>query len=212
MDCGPIWSGFDDVSTKPTLLDISLSEPFSLGSPVTDSVSVSECESEPSDLFQTPQTNPAFAPPVAKCRELTSPDDPISGDLFTLDTERETLFSDNQPPKLSASQSFLEDIFAGLDKSPSLLPDFKDDIFSENPSGGGDSVSLLHNLLDFETELRGTGEKPKNVEERGEEGRPEMLLGASGDASLFWGGDHSALSVEDQIKRNRYYGDEDDDD
>ena len=118
LDCGPIWSGFDDVSTKPTLLDISLSEPFSLGSPVTDSVSV--CESEPSDLFQTPQTNPAFAPPVAKCRELTSPDDPNSGDLFTLDTERETLFSDNQPPKLSASQSFLEDFFVDVDKSLSI--------------------------------------------------------------------------------------------
>ncbi|KAG5261929.1 hypothetical protein AALO_G00290160 [Alosa alosa] len=218
LDCGPSWSGFDDVSMKPTLLDTSPSDPFSLGIPdndikpsILDSPDkdfVNVYKSEPSDFFQRAQTEPDFYPPVAKCTDATSSDDPISRDWFKVDTEEEetTTVSDNQPPKLSASASFLEDIFAGLDQSPSLLTDFKDDIFCDAPSGGA-STSFLDDLLDFGMESRGAG-KPKNAVEW-EEGRPEISLGTSGKGGLLWEGDH--LSVEDQIKRNRYYGDEDDD-
>ncbi|KAL2076842.1 hypothetical protein ACEWY4_027560 [Coilia grayii] len=182
------------------------SDAFSLDSqPVKPSDKTTVCESEPSDFFHTGVS--AFATAVAKSPDVTlSEDDPVSQALFRVDTDSETLFSAEQPSKVSTA-SFLEDIFAGLDRSPSLLPDFKDDIFSEAAS-----ASLLDDLLDFGGGSGGTwGEKRGDGEEQESGGVPQISVGTSGDTGLLWGGGHSTLSVEDQIKSNRYYSDEDGD-
>lgn len=89
-------------------------------------------------------------------------------------------------PKISTS-SFLEDIFAGLStSSSSLLSDLKSDIFgpsaAETPWG-----SAADDLLDSETEARGDSVK------------------------AFTWADSEELTAEEQIKRNRYYDDDDSD-
>ncbi len=106
-------------------------------------------------------------------------------------------------PKISTS-SFLEDIFAGLSTSScSLLSDFKSDIFSQS-ARETPPVSALDDLLDFGMEARESAD-------RGREnmGKDEI---SDRDGTALWADDNDdALTVEEQIKRNRYYDDDDSD-
>lgn len=115
-------------------------------------------------------------------------------------------------PKSDSSSSFLEDIFAGLGgNSSSLLCDFKPDLFSP-PAAGKPSMSALDDLLDFGMESRAPADKPTR-----ETGKDERGDAFAANFSTQWGSpsaqadDGESLTVEEQIKRNRYY-DEDEDD
>ncbi|XP_039611028.1 xin actin-binding repeat-containing protein 2 [Polypterus senegalus] len=113
-------------------------------------------------------------------------------------------FLNESDTRLKAS-NILEDIFAGLTSTPSLNLDFNDELFqgstNEKPSG-----SLLDDLLDFGV---------KGNETHGSNGNKlHSILGTEDFSSLGGGGslcDDSSenLSVEEQIKRNRYYDDDD---
>lgn len=101
------------------------------------------------------------------------------------------LFQDtaHAEPKSSAS-TFLEDIFAGLSAGSSdLLSGFQSDFFGQ-PAGQTPPVLALDDLLDF-----GMGVRESKEEER--------------FATSLWAEDGDTLTVEEQIKRNRYYDDSD---
>uniref|UniRef100_A0A8C4SKV1 LIM zinc-binding domain-containing protein n=1 Tax=Erpetoichthys calabaricus TaxID=27687 RepID=A0A8C4SKV1_ERPCA len=126
-------------------------------------------------------------------------------------TEREHREKAESPDFLNESDTplkasnILEDIFAGLTSTPSLNLDFNDELFqgstNEKPLG-----SLLDDLLDFGI---------KGNETHGSNGnKVHSFLGMEDFSSCGGGGtlcDDSSenLSVEEQIKRNRYYDDDD---
>lgn len=154
----------------------------------------------PSEVLQLAQRDDAFVPAGAKCTEAT---DSYSDTNFFTDTAGGgfTFKNEAAEPKISAS-SFLEDIFAGLSASSSgLLSDLRCDIFSQSPR-----VSALDDLLDFGTEARGSADKTGDAS--GED--DSFATNYSIDGSLWADGD-GALTVEEQIKRNRYYDDDDSD-
>lgn len=157
----------------------------------------------PSDVLQLAQRDDAFVPAGAKCTEAT---DCYSDTNFFTDTAGGAFTFKNEAaePKISAAaSSFLEDIFAGLSASGSgLLSDL--DIFSQSPR-----ASALDDLLDFGTEARGSADKTGDA--RGEDDSSATNYGIDGASSLWADGD-GALTVEEQIKRNRYYDDDDDSD
>ncbi|KAI3366035.1 hypothetical protein L3Q82_009864 [Scortum barcoo] len=153
----------------------------------------------PSEVLQLAQRDDAFVPAGAKCTEAT--DRYSDTNFFTETADGMFAFKDEAAePKISTS-SFLEDIFAGLStSSSSLLSDFKSDIFSQ-PAGEAPSVSALDDLLDFGMEARGGGDGA------GDTGGKD---GGGNSAPLWAGDDDGALTVEEQIKRNRYYDDDSD--
>lgn len=141
----------------------------------------------PSEVLQLAQRADAFLPAGAKC---TGAIDCFSDTGVSAETTGGMFAFENEAtePKSSGS-SFLEDIFAGLSTSSSgLLSDFTSDIFGRS-AGETPPVSALDDLLDFGMEAE---------DER-----------HSAGASL-WADD--VLTVEEQIKRNRHYDDEDSDD
>lgn len=162
----------------------------------TDFFQADHCEESkwmPSEVLQLAQRDDAFVPAGAKCTEAT---DCYSDTNFFTETAEGAFAFRNEAaePKISTS-SFLEDIFAGLStSSSSLLSDFKSDIFSQS-AGETPLVSALDDLLDFGMDAR--------------EGTEEAA-GAKHGAALW--ADDDALTVEEQIKRNRYYDDDDDSD
>lgn len=140
----------------------------------------------PSKMLLLAQSDDACEPSGAKCTKDT--DCHSDTDFFT--GMAEGAFSEAGEPKIGTS-SFLEDIFAGLStSSSSLLSDLKSDILgpsaAETPRG-----SALGDLLDFGNEAEGDGVK-------------------AGDDAFTWA-DSEELTVEEQIKRNRYYDDDDSD-
>lgn len=141
-----------------------------------------EAKRMPSEVLRLAQSDDACMPSGAKCTEDT--------DFFT--GRAEGAFScEASEPKVCTS-SFLEDIFAGLSTgSSSLLFDLKSDIFgpsaAEAPLG-----SALGDLLDFGTDAGGDSK----VKAR--------------DGAFSWP-DSEELTAEEQIKRNRYYDDDDSD-
>lgn len=166
-----------------------------------DSFQADGCEEPtwmPSDVLQLAQRDDAFVPAGAKRTEAT--DCCSDAHFHTEEAEGACAFRDEDAqPKMSTS-SFLEDIFAGLSTSTSsLLSDFKSDIFSR-PAG---ERSALDDLLDFgiETET-GTDMKGKD------EGADGFVTRKDG-ASLWEDEDDEGLTAEEQIKRNRYYDDDD---
>lgn len=164
--------------------------------PATDSFQADHCEESkwmPSEVLQLAQSEDAFVPAGAKCAEAT---DCYSDTNFFTETAEGTVRNEATEPKISAS-SFLEDIFAGLStSSSSLLSDFQSDIFSRS-AGETPLGSTLDDLLDFGMEAN---EKAGDM--------------AGKDGASLWAddGDDGALTVEEQIKRNRYYDDDDDSD
>uniref|UniRef100_A0AAV2LD28 Uncharacterized protein n=1 Tax=Knipowitschia caucasica TaxID=637954 RepID=A0AAV2LD28_KNICA len=104
-------------------------------------------------------------------------------------------------PKISSSSSFLEDIFGGLSTSSSgTVSDAKPDISesaAEKPT-----VSALDDLLDFGMDLRASSDKEQTAR-----GRDDSSVPSHNPFSLW--ADDDSLTVEEQIKRNRYYDDDD---
>lgn len=167
---------------------------------VTDTTGASSCDDPcqeskwmPSEVLQLAQRDDAFVPSGAKCTEAR--DCHSEANFFSETAEGAFAFKrDAAEPQISAS-SFLEDIFAGLStSSSSLLSDFKSDIFSQ-PAGERPLASALDDLLDF-------GMEAKEATANSSSGRE--------DASL-WAEDDEALTVEEQIKRNRCYDSDDSD-
>lgn len=155
----------------------------------------------PSDVLQLAQREDAFVPAGAKCTAAT---DCYSDTNFFADTAEGAFAFKNEAtePKISTS-SFLEDIFAGLSTSScSLLSDFKSDIFSQS-AGETPPVSALDDLLDFGMEARESADR-----RRENMGKDEI---GDRDGTALWADDNDALTVEEQIKRNRYYDDDDSD-
>lgn len=141
----------------------------------------------PSEVLQLAQRDDAFVPPGAKCTEAT---DCYSDTEFFSGAIVGAFKNKAGEPKISTS-SFLEDIFAGLSAtSSSLLCDLKSDIFGpsagESPQGSG-----MDDLFDLGMKAR----------ERSMRAR---------DRAFVWA-DDDELTVEEQIKGNRYYDDDDSD-
>lgn len=162
-----------------------------LTDPTGDSSHDDPCQESqwmPSEVLQLAQRDDAFVPSGAKCTEARDYSD---ADFFTEGAS--ALKRDAAEPPISTS-SFLEDIFAGLStSSSSLLSDFRSDVFGERPP-----ASALDDLLDFGMEAKDAKEATANSSTGRE------------DASL-WAEDDEALTVEEQIKRNRCYDSEDSD-
>lgn len=142
-----------------------------------------EAEWMPSEVMPLAQSDDACMPLGAKCTEDTDR-------RFSTAMAEGAFSCEAGEPKISTS-SFLEDIFAGLSTgSSSLLSDLKSDIFGpsaeETPPG-----TALDDLLDFETVAQGDSVK-------------------TGDRAFPWA-DGEELTAEEQIKRNRYYNDDDSD-
>lgn len=179
----------------------------------TDFFQADHCEESkwmPSEVLQLARRDDAFVPAGAKCTEAT---DCFSDTNFFTDTAEGAFAFKNEAtePKISTS-SFLEDIFAGLStSSSSLLSDFKSDIFS--PSAGEmPPVSALDDLLDFGMDAGESADRAGDVTGRDESGDSLATnSGAGRDGTPLWADDDDALTVEEQIKRNRYYGDDDSD-
>lgn len=148
-----------------------------------------EAKWKPSGVLPLARGDDACMPSGAKCTEDTD----CHSDTHFFTGMAEGAFScEASEPKIGAP-SFLEDVFAGLStRSCSLLSDLRSHIFSpsaaETPPG-----SALGDLLDFGTEAGGdSGVK-------------------AGDGAFTWA-DSEELTAEEQIKRNRYYDDDDDSD
>lgn len=179
----------------------------------TDFFQADHCEESkwmPSEVLQLAQRDDAFVPAGAKCSEAT---DCYSDTDFFTDTAEGTFAFKNEAiePKISTS-SFLEDIFAGLStSSSSLLSDFKSDIFSQS-AGETPLVSALDDLLDFGMETRESDNKVGDVRGKDESIDSFATNYSTGmDGTSLWADDDDALTVEEQIKRNRYYDDDDSD-
>lgn len=147
----------------------------------------------PSEVLRLAQRDDAFVPAGAKCAEATAP------------CYSDTNFFAATEPEISTS-SFLEDIFAGLSASSSgLLSDLKCDIFAQSGAEAmpplPPRVSALDDLLDFGMEATGSA----GVDDT----KTSHSTGREGSFSL-WEDDDDALTVEEQIKRNRYYDDDSD--
>lgn len=164
-----------------------------------------DCEDSkwmPTEVLQLAQRDDAFVPASAKCTEAT---DCFSHTDFFGETDKGAFFFQNEAtePKISSS-CFLEDIFAGLSTSSyGTQSDEKPDISqsaAETPT-----VSALDDLLDFGMDLRGS--EDQTVWGKDDSSVPNYS-GVSTDGFSLWADDES-LTVEEQIKRNRYYDDED---
>lgn len=148
----------------------------------------------PREVLQSAQREDAFVPAGAKCTETTHCYS--DANFFTGSAEGALVFrNEASEPKISTS-SFLEDVFAGLStSSSSLLSDFKTDIFSQSALETS-GMSTLDDLMDFGMEATEA---------------PAEVGGAEGSGTALWADEDDNLTVEERIKRNRHY-DEDEDD
>uniref|UniRef100_A0A0E9X0E0 Uncharacterized protein n=1 Tax=Anguilla anguilla TaxID=7936 RepID=A0A0E9X0E0_ANGAN len=157
---------------------------------------------QPDNVLQLAQKHDAFVPSGTKSIEATG--DCFIDDSFA-DLSPKNTFSPVKEPQMTAS-SFLQDIFAGLDTSSSLL---SGDMFGE-PSREQSFASLFDNLLDFGTQSSATTDHPTGKDEKDVMADifGANVCGTSGQAGLPWQDECEILSVEEQIKRNRYYEDD----
>lgn len=158
------------------------------------------------DGLQIARKQDAFVPSGAKC--VNAEKGRFTKDIFTDGTESENV-SSGKMLHLNAT-SVQEDMCVGCDNS-SLPSDFKEDMFSD-PSETP-IVSLLDDLLHFgimpsENACSTTGEWKKDE-------KPDFFdanIGGILEKDLEMGEtEQEMLSVEEQIKRNRYYDDSDGD-
>ncbi|KAK9524103.1 hypothetical protein VZT92_017970 [Zoarces viviparus] len=166
----------------------------------TDFFQSDPCEESkwmPVEVLQLAQRDDAFVPAGAKCADATGRHADAGSSAET--AEGALAFrSEASEPKVCTS-SFLEDIFASLSSGAGgggsgLLSDFTSGVFGESPP-----ASALDDLLDFGTEAR---------EGSGETGDARRKDESSDGVAP--NDDEEALTVEEQIKRNRYYDDSDD--
>lgn len=158
----------------------------------------------PSEVLQLAQRDDAFVPASAKCTKATGSysDTNVFGEIVegTFSFQNEAT-----EPKISTS-SFLEDIFSGLSTSSAgLISDLKPDI--SQSASKTPTMSALDDLLDFGMELRVNADKAEDV--RGKDDSFATNYCTHRDATSLWD-DEDSLTVEEQIKRNRYYDDDDD--
>lgn len=159
----------------------------------------------PTEVLQLAQRDDAFVPASAKCSEAT---DCFSDTNFFTETDKGTFLFQNEAtePKIGTS-SFLEDIFAGLStSSTATISDLKSNI--SQTGSGPPTVSALDDLLDFGMDLRGSTDKGEDV--RAKDDRIATNYSVNTDVFSLWADNDDSLTVEEQIKRNRYYDDEDD--
>ncbi|KAK1876886.1 LIM domain and actin-binding protein 1 [Dissostichus eleginoides] len=136
----------------------------------------------PSEVLQLAQSEDAFVPAGAKCTEATE-----RSSVTHFFTDEGTLQNEATELQISTS-SFLEDIFAGLSSSSSdLLSDFR----GGQSAAGTHRAFALDDLLDFGMEVK--------EDKTGRE-----------DETPLWGEDDDGLTVEERIKRNRFYDDDSD--
>lgn len=192
-----MFDGFDKSGTSETQSRFMTNSDF-------DFFQTFDCEDSqwmPTEVLQLAQRDDAFVPASAKCAEAT---DCFSHTDFFGETDKGEFFFQNEAtePKISSSR-FLEDIFAGLStSSPGAVSDEKPDI---GPSAAKTpAVSALDDLLDFGMDLRGNRDQTV-----GGKDDSSNFSGVPGDDFSLWANDEN-LTVEEQIKRNRYYDDEDD--
>lgn len=165
-----------------------------------------DCEDSnwmPTEVLQLAQRDDAFVPASAKQTEAT---DCFSHTDFFGDTDKGAFFFQNEAtePKISSS-CFLEDIFAGLSTSSSgTQSDAKPDI--SQSAAASPAVCALDDLLDFGMDLSGSRDQTATARD---DSSVTNHSGAPADGFSLWADDES-LTVEEQIKRNRYYDDEDD--
>lgn len=187
-------AGIDEIKEEPGLLDFS-SGPLPAQEPFKEEIN---SEMRASDIFQQLQDDSSVLSSAKYSHDIkeAEQEQPKSKTLVCAEKD------DN--PKFSASH-FLDDIFAGFDDSSSLFPKFKDDICSKESAS-----SQLDDLLDFGIESK--GEMGQHIEA---EIRKNPLdkndtkdAGLLSEASSLWQDENDFLSVEDQIKQNRYYDDD----
>ncbi|KAJ8352295.1 hypothetical protein SKAU_G00237710 [Synaphobranchus kaupii] len=156
---------------------------------------------QPDNVLQSTEKH-AFVLSGAKSIEATGVC--FTDDSFA-DLSPKNTFSLRQEPQVTAS-SFLQDIFAGLETSSILL---SDDMFGERPSEKS-FASLFDDLLDFGTESSVTTDDLTGKDRK--DGKADIfaanVCGTSGRTGLPWQDECETLSVEEQIKRNRYYEDD----
>lgn len=174
---------------------------FTTDTRTTDFSPDDQCEESkwmPREVLHSARREDAFVPEGAKCTETT--DCYSDANFFTGSAEGALVFSnETSEPKISTS-SFLEDVFAGLSTSSSgLLSDFKSDIFSRSALETS-GTATLDDLMDFGMEATEGPAKAGDAETKVE-----------GAVSALWADEDDNLTVEERIKRNRYY-DEDEDD
>lgn len=163
----------------------------------TDFFQSDHCEESkwmPIEVLQLAQRDDAFVPAGAKCADATGRHSDAGSSAET--AEGAFAFSSEASEPKMCTSSFLEDVFAGLSGGggSGLLSDFTSGVFGESAP-----ASALDDLLDFGTEAR---------EGSGETGDVRRKDDSSDGVAP--NDDEEALTVEEQIKRNRYYDDSDD--
>ncbi|XP_048056733.1 putative uncharacterized protein DDB_G0289963 [Megalobrama amblycephala] len=184
LDNNASLAGINEIKEEPELLDLSSSGALP-----------SQEEIRASDIFQQLQEDSSCAKYSQDMKEAEE-EHPTTKTLAFTETD------DNK--KMSAS-SFLDDIFAGFDDSSSLFHEFKDDIYSKESAS-----SQLDDLLDFGIELKGEMGQHTEAETRKNplDKNDTKASGLLSEASSLWQDENEFLSVEDQIKQNRYYDDD----
>ncbi|KAJ8255339.1 hypothetical protein GJAV_G00203740 [Gymnothorax javanicus] len=158
-----------------------------------------------SDSMEARGTKPHNVPQLAQNHDDSVISSAISseatGDDFIeepfADFTSKNAFSFGNEPQTTAS-SFLQDIFAGLDTSSCLL---SDDTLGDRPREKS-FASLFDDLLDFEPAE--TVKDPGGEYEK--DGKERNVGCSSAQTDVSW--PNEILSVEEQIKRNRYYEDD----
>ncbi|KAI4880265.1 hypothetical protein NFI96_008823 [Prochilodus magdalenae] len=197
FDSDATWGGLDDIKAEPNLLDLRSSALPSTQVTIKEDIDTKEIRH--GDILQLLQQDEACLLPSANPEDLPE-----------AKQERQDTHNAVSPEKANFSASqFLDDIFAGFGESSGLLLDFKEDFKTKEPSMKS-AVSLLDDLMDFGMETREVADK-QTAEDKSKE---TLDNSDTKDASLLaeagslWG--EETLSVEEQIKRNRYYDDDDD--
>ncbi|MBN3326418.1 XIRP2 protein, partial [Atractosteus spatula] len=134
-------------------------------------------------------------------------------DLF-MDPFPKSMFSSINEPKQDTS-SLLEDIFSGIAISSSLDSDLKKEKFVGSPSAKPIDP-FLDDLLDFGIQLSDTAKIHANesTDTLKTDVHLDVLVtdmpAVTGQSRDLWNDETQTLTVEEQIKMNRYYDDEDD--
>ncbi|KAG1942428.1 LIM domain-containing protein [Pimephales promelas] len=187
--------GMNEIKEKPDLLDLSSSGARSSQESFKEEVN---SEIRASDIFQQLQEDSSVISCAKSSQDMKEADQdhPTTKTLVCTETD------DNN--KSSASH-FLDDIFAGFDDSSSLLHEFKDDIYSKESAS-----SQLDDLLDFGIESKGEMGQHTEAETRKNplDKNDTKAAGLLSEASGLWQDEKDFLSIEDQIKQNRYYDDD----
>ncbi len=187
-------AGIDEIKEEPGLLDFS-SGPLSAQEPFKEEIN---SEMRASDIFQQLQDDSSVSSRAKYSHDIkvAEQEQPKTKTLVCAETD------DN--PKFSPSR-FIDDIFAGFDDNSSLFPEFKDDICSKDSAS-----SQLDDLLDFGIESKGEMGQHAEAEIRKNplDKNDTKDAGLLSEASSLWQDENDFLSVEDQIKQNRYYDDD----